>query len=170
MTGKNRHNKYRKSIYRRRSVGIIILVSVICLSVMLTAFLIIGNLLHKQSEKRNDPSLEDTEISSDNLTNEKAPVRSIKAHSVLLETQDSSVFSSRLEALVRNGIYEASVPLNTADGKLLYKSEIANKIGYSNGDANVTLTKAVSSAKENNIYLSGIYYLNAFKNSDPLVR
>ena len=170
MTGKNRHNKYRKSIYRRRSVGIIILVSVICLSVMLTAFLIIGNLLHKQSEKRNDPSYEDTEISSDNLSDEKMPVKSIKAYSVLLETQDSSVFSSRLDALVRNGIYEASVPLNTSDGKLLFKSDVASKIGYPNGEANVTLSKAVSSAKENNIYLSGIYYLNAFKNSDPLVR
>lgn len=171
MNGKNRHNKYRKSVYRRRNVGVIILVTVICLSVVLTAFLLVGNLLHKQSEKRNEALDSSTDTSNNiDLQDEKVPVRNILGHPVLLETQDSSVFSDRINALTQKGIYEASVPLNMSDGTLLFKSSIANKIGYPVGEAKVTLDKAVQAAKSNKVYLSGIFYVTAFESSDPLVR
>lgn len=171
MNGKNRHKKYRKSIYRRRNINAIIIVSIVCLLLFVTAFLIIGNLLKAQSDKRHEYESSDTETTvKDNIQNEKAPVKNISAHPVFLETQGSGNFASRLDALTKKGIFEANVPLNTPEGDLLFKSKIAEKIGYPQSNANVTLGKALPAAKTKNVYLSGIFYVNAFDQDDPLIR
>ena len=171
MNGRNRHNKYRRSIYRRHNIGIIILISVIAFIVLLVSFLIVGNILHRQSEKRNEQNTETEETTLiENTDAVKVDVPSIKGHSVLLETTDTTFISDRLDALTNKQIYAASIPLNTKDGTLLYKSSIAASIGYPAGTANVTLSKAVSTAEQKNIYLSGVFYVNAFSENDPLLR
>ncbi len=171
MNGRNRHNKYRNGVYRRRNIGIIVLISVVAVAVFLAAFLVIGNLLHKQSENRNNSDETDTsEIQSNSGATEKTPTQSIIAHSVLLETSDSTFFSDRLDALLQKEVYAASVPLNTTDGALLFRSTIADKLGYPVKSSGVTLKTAVSAAEERGVYLSGIFYLNAFENDNALLR
>ena len=171
MNGRNRHNKYRRTVYRRRNIGVIILISSVCLILSLTAFIVIGNLLKIRSESSDSTNAETNQtVQNSDSTNEKAPVKSIKAYSVLLETQGSGVFADRLDTLVQKGISEASIPLNTAEGVLLFKSTIANEISYPTGEAAVTLSKAIPTAKERNIYVSGIFYVNSFKIEDPLIR
>ena len=171
MNGRNRHNKYRNGVYRRRNVGIIVLISVASVAVILTAFLIIGNLLHKQSENRNKADDTDTsELQSNTTETEKTPAQSITAHSVLLETSDSTFFSDRLDALLQNEVYAASVPLNTTDGALLFRSTIADNLGYPVKSSGVTLETAVTAADERGIYLSGIFYVNAFETDNALLR
>ena len=171
MNVKNRHNRYRKSIYRRRNIGTIVIISIVCIAVMLTAFLVIGNLLHKQSERRNEQQTNESEQSQDSSNiNEKTPVKSINGQLVFLETQENGVFADRLYALTEKQCYEASIPLNAIDGSLLFKSSVADKIGYPTKNANVTLEDAVSAATEYNVYLSGIFYVNAFKESDQYLR
>lgn len=171
MNGRNRHNKYRNGVYRRRNIGIIISVSVASVVVLLAAFLIIGNLLHKQSENRNQAhSVDTSETQSNSDTPQKTPVQSITAHSVLLETSDSTFFSDRLDTLLQEEVFSASVPLNTKDGALLFRSSVADKLDYPTKSAGVTLDTAVSAAKDRNIYLSGIFYVNAFENDNSLLR
>ncbi|MBQ8850383.1 MAG: hypothetical protein IJ011_08650 [Clostridia bacterium] len=172
MNGRNRHNKYRNSVYRRHNIGMIVLISVISLIALIVLFLVIGNLLHAQSERRsNEVSDTDTSaVQNNEQDNVKAPVQSITGHCVLLETDDNTFLSDRLDALVEQNILEASIPLNTKDEILLFKSDIADEIGYSVGTANVTLEKAVSTADTRNMYLSGIFYVNAFSNDDALLR
>ena len=171
MNGKSRHNKYRKSVYRRRNVSAILIIAVICIGVSVTAFLVIGNLLKNQSDKRHESDTQDTEISLDSQsTDDKASIKNILAHPVLLETKESGNFASRLDALTEKNVYEASVPLNTPDGALLFKSLVADKIDLPSGEANVTLENAVSAATTRTVYLSGIFYVNAFKEENALVR
>lgn len=171
MNGKNRHNKYRKSIYRRQSIRTGIIISVICLILSFVAFLVIGNLLKTQSDKRHESYTDDTEMSrEDESTNEKVPVRNVLAHPVFLETKEAGNFADRLDSLTEKGVFEASIPLNTPNGELLFKSLVADKIGYPPGESNVKLDNAVSSAKSRNVYLSGIFYVNAFNSDDTLVR
>ena len=171
MNGRNRHNKYRRTVYRRRNIGIIIFISSICLILSLTAFIVIGNLLKLRSENSNSSDTETNQsVQDSDSTDDKTPAKSIKAYSVLLETQESGVFADRLDALMQKGISEASIPLNTTEGVLLFKSTIANEISYPTGEAAVTLSKAIPTAKERNIYVSGIFYVNSFKTEDPLIR
>ena len=171
MNGKNRHNRYRKSVYRRRNIGTVVVISIICVIVMLIAFLVIGNLLHRQSEKRNEPSSTESEQTQNSGSiAEKAPVKSINGQLVFLETQESGVFADKLSVLAEKQIYEASVPLSSSDGTLLFKSSVADRIGYPSGNSSVTLEKAVSAATDCNVYLSGVFYVKAFAISDPYVR
>lgn len=171
MNGRNRHNKYRKGVYRRKNISSIIIISVICFILFATAFFIIGNLLKTQSDKRHENETYETESTPDKESqNDKASVRSILAHPVFLETQGVGTFSTRLDALTSSGVYEASVPLNTANGELLFKSSVAEKIGYSTGNANIKLSSALPYAQTKNIYLSGIFFVTAFNIEDPLVR
>ena len=171
MNGKNRHTKYRKSVYRRRNIKSFLIVLILVLIFSLTAFIVIGNLLKLQSDKRHESDTSDTDTTLDNdLSNDRSPVKNTLAYPVFLETKESGNFAGRLDALNKKGIYDASVPLNTVEGELLFKSSISNKIGYLQGEANVTLERATSSAKARNIYLSGIFYINAFEQEDPLIR
>lgn len=171
MNGRNRHNKYRRSVYRRHNLGIIVLISAISLVIIIGVFLIVGNLLHKQSEKRNDEIDTDTsEVTEDLNVTEKSEVKSIKGHSVLLETTDTSFFSDRIDALTEKQIFAASIPLNTEDGSLLFKSSVAEELGYPTSGVKVTLKSAVSTAEQRNVYLSGVFYVNAFSEKDALLR
>lgn len=170
MNGKNHHNKYRKSVYRRKNISAIFIILTVCLVIFIEAFLVVGNLLKAQGDKLNEPETENTETTDISATDEKASVRSILAHPVFLETKESGTFANRLDSLTQKGIYEASVPLNTPEGDLLFKSSVANSIGYPQGEANIKLENALPSAKSRNVYLSGIFYVNAFEKDDPLVR
>lgn len=170
MNGKRRHNKYRKSVYRRKNIGAVLIISAVCLILFVTVFLVLGNFLKSQSDNRNKSDTYDTEETDNKPTNEKNTVKSVLSYPVFIETKERGTFADRLDALTQKKIFDASVPLNTPDGDLLFKSTVAQSIGYPQGEANVKLEKAISSAQSRNVYLSGIFYVNAFKNEDPLIR
>lgn len=170
MNGRNRHIQYRKSVYRRRKIRTVIITLSIALAVLIVSFFIIGFLLNKQSEKRNskEDSMQTTEI---NTLAQKLPLAAVQAYPVLLETADSSTFASRLEGLQASGITCASVPLNTADGALLYRSPVAIGLGLQVAQAqSVSIANAVAHAEDIPVSLSGVYYVTAFTEEDDLLR
>lgn len=165
---RNRHTNYRRSVYRRRSIGTVLIVLSVVLVVLVIAFVVIGNILNKQSKERGEGT-SDTE-SSESSHDIKKPSKSVNAYPVLLETNDSTVFSQRLDSLIEAGVREFSVPLNTKDGTLLYRSSIASPIGFPSGNASVSITGAMEKASERGVYVSGVFYLTAFSTEDTLVR
>lgn len=169
MNGFNRHNKYRKKARRRARIGILLIVSAIVLVVIIVAFFVIGNIINDQSDKRNEsnkePNITDTEDTE--KKEESAPI--IRGYSVLLETTDSSRFYNRLDNIISKGYSSASIPLNTKDGILLYNSSVSDELGYISS-SRVTPKSAVDTAKNKNVYLSGVYYVSAFSESNALLR
>ena len=171
MIGHNRHNKYRRSVYQRRSVSTIIITVAITLTVCMLAMLIFGNILHSKYQKDNSADSDhSSESNNQQNTDTYLPPENIKAYSVLIETNDSSTFSTRLDSLPESYQKAVSIPLNKKDGSLLYKSDIAKEIGYESEGFSVTLSNVVEKAKEKEIYISGVYYINDFTVEDALLR
>ena len=173
MSGRNRHQKYRRGVYKRRSIGTVIITSAVSLAVFLLILIIIGNSLHKKSIAAHSA---DTSADSDITdTQPQDPIKKRNAKSIngqvcLLRTSDATVFSQRLDALVSAGGTSASIPLNKNDGTLLYSSSIASKLGYTVTADAASLTDASTAAKERGVYLSGIYQFDAFSVEDKLLR
>ena len=129
-----------------------------------------GNLLNRRNQanaEATSPPVESTEPTEPTRT----PIREVRAYPVAIETTDAESFSDRLSALTAAGRTEASIPLNTRDGRLLYRSELGERLGFvTDGERSVTLTDALPAAKESGVYLSGVYYLTVFSETDELLR
>ena len=171
MNGRVRHKKYRRRAYRRHNIGIIALISAVAVVAILGMFLIIGNYLHDKSEERTNGNISETDT-TENLPPQvdKRPSRIIKGQPVMLEANDSLIFSERLDALVTESVFDISIPLNTRDGELLYSSPTAKSLGVPVGNQKILLENASAQAKERNTFLCGIYHVNAFSENDPLLR
>ena len=173
MNGHNRRRKYRRSVYRRRNIGTVLISVALSVIAFIIFLLIVGNILHKKSISRHagDGIGEESPPVSDIIqTSQKRPSSQLSGRLCLLRTNDSSVFSERLDALLGEECKHVSVPLNNpSDGSLLYLSEVGTSIGIatsSDGD----LDGAVKSAKERGMTVSGIYYLHSLSIENPLVR
>ena len=119
MNGRNRHLQYRRSVYRRRQIRLGLILTVIITVVLILGFLIVGNLLRKKNQPTENQGVTNPPPSV--TEEEHSPILTLKARSVLLETADTSTFSSRVRALTENGTTALSIPLNNADGSLLYE-------------------------------------------------
>lgn len=171
MIGRNRHNKYRRSVYKRHSLSAIIISSAVTLVVCIIAMLIFGNILHAKYEEEDITEGDQaSETSSQPNTDIYSPPGSINAYSTLIETNDSTTFSTRLDSLPEGYKSAVSIPLNKKDGSLLYKSDIGNHIGYASEGFSVPLSSIASTANEKGVYLSGVYYVNDFSTPDALLR
>ena len=169
MNGRNRHIQYRKSVYRKRKIRTVILTLVAVLVILAVAFLVIGLLLGKQSETRNE-GRGDKETTADTTPAQTIP-SAVQGYPVLLETADSSTFFSRIEALSASGGSYASIPLNTANGRLLYRSDLAISLGLQGAqDRSVSVATACESVSSLPVTLGGIYYLTAFAEENDLLR
>ncbi|MBE6667269.1 MAG: hypothetical protein E7607_03040 [Ruminococcaceae bacterium] len=173
MNGHNRRRKYRRSVYRRRNIGTVLISVALSVIAFIIFLLIVGNILHKKSISRHAGDVigeESPPVSDIIQTSQKRPSSQLSGRLCLLRTNDSSVFSERLDALLGEECKHVSVPLNNpSDGSLLYLSEVGTSIGIatsSDGD----LDGAVKSAKERGMTVSGIYYLHSLSIENPLVR
>ncbi len=169
MNGRNRHLQYRRSVYRRRQIRFGLILTVVIVAVLIVTFLIVGNLLFKKDQpESNSPSKNDPPAATGE---EHAPVPPIKARSVLLETADSSTFATRIDAMTETGATAASIPLTTADGALLYHSSVGTRLGYPlKGSPSVSISSAMAQIGNTSIHCSGVFYLTAFSEEDPLIR
>ena len=168
MNSRNRHMQYRRSVYRRRQIRLGLILSVVIAAVLLLAFLIVGNLLFGRATPEEPTP---TPNAPNNTPDEREPVPAVKARTVFLETSDSSTFSSRIRALINDGATAASIPLTASNGALLYRSSVGEQIGYpTSGAPTVRISSAVAQVEEQQIHLSGVFYLTAFSKSDPLLR
>ncbi len=167
MNNRNRHIQYRKSVYRRRRIRTVLITVAVLLVVLLLAFFIIGNLLKKKTDDHKPIGGADTT----NPQSEHTVMADIRAYPVPIETSDHTTFAERIDALTQKGSYAAAIPLNRADGTLLYRSPTAIRLGKQSESAHsVTIESAMSSVAEQSTYISGIFYLTAFSESDELLR
>ena len=169
MNGRNRHLQYRRSVYRRRQIRLGLILTVIITVVLILGFLIVGNLLRKKNQPTENQGVTNPPPSV--TEEEHSPILTLKARSVLLETADTSTFSSRVRALTENGTTALSIPLNNADGSLLYRSDVGSSLGYPTmGTPSVSISSALSQIKDETLHFSGVFYLTAFSEEDPLLR
>lgn len=170
MNGYRRHTKYRTEIYRRKQIKTVLLTAAAVLLLVFIALLILGSILMKRS-KTDEPSIQEE---TQTVTEEGAELPStppLRATPVLLETSGSDTLASRLTRLVHSGYTAASIPLNQADGALLYRSSLTAPLELTvAGEYSVTLESAVGRAEEMGIYLSGTYCLLGLEAEDDLVR
>ena len=171
MKGTPNRIRYRRRAYRASRVPLILLiVTMVTLLALVIGFLIVGNRLNDQNEERDRE-----EGASDPLpeapSTEREPLGDIQAPQTLLETADASTLADRLAALSAVGRSAASVPLNTAEGRLLYRTELGVSLGFeTEGSPTVELSGAMRQADEAGVYISGVYRLTVFDTEDELLR
>lgn len=163
MNGRNRHKKYRKSVYQRRSIGTVIISVISTLAVVIIALMIIGNILKAQSDNRHaNDSASPTDTSSPISAANIAEIHGCYIPSI-------SINASELDAMAASGNTQICLPLTDGIGNLLYNSSVANGIGRPYA-ANASLSDTVTASAERGIYTSGVYYTNAFATESHLLR
>lgn len=169
-TPNRRPMPYRKRRRRQQTLRTVLIVLACVLALLVAAFMIIGNWL---LDAIDEPSENGTE-QGEQPAEQSAPLAAaekIGGYPVWVETSDSSTFSTRLSALTAAGAKAVSLPLNTSENVLLYRSPIAEKLGLVGAsDRTVTLEQAMKTAKASGVYVSGVYTLTAFDEEDDLVR
>ena len=170
MKRNNRPMRYRRRGYGRRHSHLLWILPLATALVLLVGLVVAGNLLNRRNQNPADTDAPPAQSDTPAVT-ERTPIRDVRAYPVMLETAEAGTFSDRLAALVAAGRGEASVPLNTRDGRLLYRSQVGEQLGFvTDTDRSVTLTDALPAAKESGVYVSGVYYLTAFGEEDDLLR
>ncbi len=170
MNRGNRHLSYRKSVYRRRRIRVVLIVIGIVLAVLLALFLILGNLFFDKVQSNPEPPKK-----GDTPTDVATPfpfesVRHVKA-SLLSVNGSTSAVLSRLRALTEAGSTAVSLPLTDASGTLLYHSEQATVGNYAiRGSASLALSDLAEAAHASGTYLCGTYVLSAASEENPLTR
>ena len=168
MNGRNRHIQYRNSVYRRRRIRTVLITVGVLLVILVLAFLIIGNILQRKSERRQGETADTTEEQTlPTAPTEKTP-KQIGAYSVPLEAEGEESFADRVAALTDSKA-ALSIPLTDKAGALLYASPIAQQLGLQSADAHtVTVDAALQSVSGR--YCSGVFYLSALSEENSLLR
>lgn len=170
MRSHNHPISNRRKWRRQRTARVALIVAASMLLLFFVAFVIVGNILLDKTAY-TPPSSEETAPPVVDESASLPEARKIQALSVLAETKDSSTFSSRLSKILESGANAASIPMNTATGKLLYRSPVAEQMGIPAADAySVTLTQVAQVGQQAGIHLSGVYTLTAFGEEDDLLR
>lgn len=146
----------------------ILILSGVLLCLLAVIFLIVGT---KLARERDSEETETTETvgSSEEIDRITLP-EVMKGRRTLLETADSTTLAGRLRALKQAGATAASVPMNRADGTLLYRSATGTALGMSAEEVSVTIANASRLAKDQSLRLSGVYYLTFLEEEDELLR
>ena len=169
MNTPNRHMRYRRSVYRKRRIKIIAITASCAVVVLALLFVIIGNVLGNRTDGEDGEQSEgDTE---QGFVDGHTPVREVRACHVPLN-EDGTSLSGRLSSAVRGGYSDVCFELDTADGKLLYISEIAQRFGKQTSGATDmrTLSSIVNLLDSNQVYSIGITHISDFSSDDDLVR
>ena len=167
MRTANRHMRYRRSVYRKRRIKIILISSIIAIVVGFLLFIIIGNALNNKVE--NNISQRKEKASTTQIV-EHSVVKSVYAHPVPL-SDESSKLSTRLSRLKESGISDVCFELNSLQGTWLYSSAVAQSLGKQMAGVDLwSLGDVASLCDENGLYATGIIYLNDFNNDNDLNR
>ena len=150
---------YYKNSRRKRKARSVIITAVACLLLIFTLFLIVGNILGKQTG--TEKSQKKPQAGEETPVQDVSPY-SIQAHSIDLNNMDTDMIE-----LYQKSVKSVSVKATNDKGKLLVSSSLATSLGYqSPGDSVAEFSSVVSKAKNYGMFLSVILDLQAFKESD----
>ena len=170
MNNRARHAQYRKSLYRKKRVKAIALISAFVLIALFVLFLLVGNALHKKiSEDELSKNNSQKPSESDVTTSEIPEAKAVGAYALPL-LEDGSAFSDRLSAIPANA-ESVCIALNTTDGTLLYRSELSSDLSYLTSAADAsTLSNTLTRIKDKGLYITAILYIPSFNESNDLLR
>ena len=166
MSYRNRHMQYRKSIYRKRRIRAAVISAIVAIVLGFSLFMIVGTALHSRSQQSETLQPHDTENST---LKQQLPSASVVGAYPLPLLQDGSAFSDRLKA-INPEANAVCINLNSADGTLLYRSDIANKLSNVTVHSDATsLSASLTSIERNGFHASALLYVTAFDNDNDLL-
>lgn len=169
MSNRPRHLQYRKNIYRKKRTKAIAVIIGVALVALFILFLVIGNALHKKTSDREDtPNEEQSELPE--ATDGALPEAAAVGAYALPLLEDGSAFSSRLSE-IPEGADAVCIPLNSEDGLLQYRSELAAEFPFLKyADDASSLSSSLNSIKDRGLHASAVLYVPSFEDEDDLAR
>ena len=172
MNNRQRHLRYKRSVYARRRARVIVWTAVAVLCVLLLLFLIIGNLLNnKVEEDRREEEARDTANPEQTPTLRTPPA--IVGKPVYLVNSEGAPIGS-LDSQTRNLSPSENalvLSLDSADGTLRYRSALAAALStrpiLSGGK---DLGNLLSASNSRGFYISASLTLSECKEKDDLIR
>ncbi len=161
--------QYRKSIYRKKRIKFIAVLSSLALVVLFILFLIVGTALHSKTSDTASGVGNKAPAQTDASTDTIAASIPIAAYALPL-LSDGSVFSDRLAAVPEDAS-AVCIALNSSDGTLLYRSELSSTLTYLGyaSDAS-SLSNSISKIESRDLYISALLYVPSFSEENDLLR
>ena len=167
MRTPDRHMRYRRSVYRKKRIKVIIITTVCSIGLAFLLFVIIGNALDSKIEDNVEKRKEKTDTAQ---ATEHSTVKSVYAYPIAL-SDESSKLSTRLSNAKESGYTDVCFQLNSPYGTWLYSSPVAQSLGKQITGAELwSLSEVAELCDENGLYSSGIIYLNDFNSDNDLNR
>lgn len=158
--------RYRRSVYRKKRIKIVILTTAISLAAIILLFVVIGNLVGKKVEE----NVNDRNGAAEQPAPEHPSPRGVRAFCVAL-SDDGSSLASRLSAVASQGYTDVCFNMDTASGSLTYSSDVAARLGrQSNGSGLWSLPDAIGRFDDLGLYSIGVTRLPDFSTDDDLAR
>lgn len=166
MNNRNRHMQYRKSIYRKRRIRTILILSVSAVVAIFALFIIIGTALHQKTQPKSPHDSEEQTYKKDETG--LTPAASVGGYALPL-LEDGSNFSDRLQAIPQKA-NAVCINLNTEDGTLLYRSELSNEISNISIATDAShISNAISSISSNDMHITSVLFVPSFDGENDLV-
>ena len=166
MNNRNRHMQYRKSVYRKRRIRAIVISCLVAVILAFALFMIIGTALHSRSDEPKQPSAQETDVKVNGST---LPSASAVGAYALPLLEDGSKFSDRLKT-INSEASAVCISLNTPDGTLLYRSELAKELPtLSTHEDASSLSSSLTSIERQGFHASALLYLPAFNDENDLL-
>ena len=168
MNSRLRRTRYRSGVYRKQRIQIILATAFGVLAVTFIALVIIGNILGNKVEQG---MAERNPASSENQQFVHGEIRKVKAFPTPLYVEGTSQLSSRVKSTAAKGYTDACFELDSADGTVFYRSDVAISLGYQDQGTDMRkLPDAVKMFKDNGLYTVGIMRLSEFTSGNDLQR
>ena len=170
--------QYRRSIYRKRNTKAIVISIIVAFVILFTLFMIIGTLLHDETQEPTTPPLQSGEAdNSQNLGGQsensetitlKKP-QTVAAYALPL-LEDGSKFTDRLKKIPPTA-EDVFINLSDKNGVLLYRSELASEFSHITTHKDATsLSSSITNIEREGYYTSAALYIPSFKEVNDLVR
>ena len=160
--------RYRRSIYRKNGIHIYLLIAVCVVFAVVLLFVIVGNALGNKVEESEERRSSSKATEAEEA--EHPMPRSVNACHVPLSA-DGSRLEDRLKKAAENGHDAVCFELDTEDGILLYRSDVALSMGYLSSDSKLwELSDVIELFDNNSLYSIGITHLSRMSTDDDLER
>ena len=165
MSNRNRHMQYRKSIYRKRRIRGVVISCAVAIILAFALFMIIGTALHSKAEK---PPVKPTETEYKESSRPLPTASAVGAYPLPL-LEDGSKFSQRLADINENA-NAVCINLNSTDGTLLYRSELAASLPTLSVHKDAAaLSSSLTAIERKGLHASALLYLAAFERESDLL-
>ena len=167
MNTQNRHMRYRRSVYRKKRIRMLITSLCISVAVVAVILMIVGNALGNKVDERHES---DTDTQTTDQPTDRRQVKTVLAAGVALN-EEGSMLSTRLATAARS--YEdVCFYLDRSDGALLYVSPVASSLGKQlNGAADMRTASSIAGlVRDRELYSIGIMHVTDMVNGNDLTR